>query len=212
MTVPDAGSMRVNVSPGTLAAQTEPPPIAIADGLAPGACVLEVAPGPGYLAVELARAGDLRVTGLDVSRTFVHIAAENARAAGVTIEFQLGDAAHMSFPDAAFDFVVCRAAFKNFSDPVGALREIHRVLRPGGRASVFDLRRDASRAAIDTEVARMELSRLNQWLTKWTFRNLLLKRAYGADDLARMCAASPFGSGELKDDGIGFELRLERRR
>src|SRR6185369_6635321 len=53
-----------------------------------GARVLEVAPGPGYLAVELARAG-VQVTGLDISRTFVEIATDNARNAGVRVDFQL---------------------------------------------------------------------------------------------------------------------------
>jgi len=44
--------------------------------------VLEVAPGPGYLAVEMARWGRLRVTGLDISHTMVEIATEHARKAG----------------------------------------------------------------------------------------------------------------------------------
>src|SRR5947209_17121635 len=58
----------------------------IADGLRPGDRVLEVAPGPGYLAIELARLGAYRITGLDVSRSFVRIARENAARAGVEID------------------------------------------------------------------------------------------------------------------------------
>jgi ubiquinone/menaquinone biosynthesis C-methylase UbiE len=106
---------------------------AVAGRLPGGSSVLEVAPGPGYLAIELAKLGDYRITGLDISKSFVRIARENARRAGVTIDFLRGGAAQMPFPDESFDFVVCRAAFKNFSDPVGALDEIHRVLRPGGK-------------------------------------------------------------------------------
>src|SRR4030088_3105112 len=57
----------------------------LTEGLPVGARVLEVAPGPGYLAIEMARLGRVRVTGLDISRTFVQIASENARqAAGRT--------------------------------------------------------------------------------------------------------------------------------
>src|SRR5260370_36109348 len=150
----------------------------IADRLKPGARVLEVAPGPGYLAIEIAKLGDYSVAGLDISNSFVRIAAENARKAGVSVDFGHGDAAHMPFPDESFDFVVCRAAFKNFSDPVGALNEIHRVLMPGGRASIFDLRKDASPAAIDDEVAGMHLSAWNAMLTKWPFRSCLLNNGY----------------------------------
>src|SRR3982074_2787671 len=94
---------------------------AIAERLAPDSAVLEGAPGPGYLSLELAKLGRYQITGLGISRWFVRIASENARQAGVAIDFRYGDAAHMPLPGEAFDLVVCRAAFKNFSDPVGAL-------------------------------------------------------------------------------------------
>jgi len=182
----------------------------VEERVAPGGRVLEVAPGPGYLAIELARLGRYQVAGLDISRSFVRIARENAFRAGVSIDFQHGDAAHMPFPEASFDFVISMAAFKNFSDPVGALDEVHRVLKPGGSASIFDLRRDASAGAIDGEVQRMNLSRVSSALTRWTLR-ALLKRAYSREDLARMAAQSRFGACEIGADGIGFELRLAKR-
>jgi len=172
--------------------------------------VLEVAPGPGYLAIEIAKMGDYRVTGLDISHSFVRIAAENARKAGVSVDFRHGDAAHMPFPDESFDFVVCRAAFKNFSDPVGALNEIHRVLMHGGRASIIDLRKDASLAAIDEEVAGMQMSALNAKLTRWAFRTMLLKSAYTREAIDAMVSQSRFAKGEISQDGIGFELRLAK--
>src|SRR5262245_11886964 len=62
-----------------------------------GGSVLEVAPGPGYLAIELARLGPYRVVGLDVSHTFVRLATENASRAGVAAEFRQGDVARMPF-------------------------------------------------------------------------------------------------------------------
>ena len=182
----------------------------VADRLKPGARVLEVAPGPGYLAIEIAKMGDYRVSGLDISHSFVRIAAGNARKAGVSVDFRHGDAAHMPFPDESFDFVVCRAAFKNFSDPVGALNEIHRVLVRGGQASIIDLRKDASLAAIDDEVAGMHMSALNAKLTKWTFRAMLLKSAYTREAIDAMVSQSRFAKGEISQDGIGFELRLAK--
>ncbi len=182
----------------------------VTERLKPGARVLEVAPGPGYLAIEIARMGDYRVSGLDISYSFVRIAAENARKAGVSVDFRHGDAAHMPFPDESFDFVVCRAAFKNFSDPVGALNEIHRVLVHGGQASIIDLRKDASPAAIDDEVAGMHMSALNAKLTKWTFRAMLLKSAYTREAIDAMVSQSRFAKGEISQDGIGFELRLAK--
>jgi len=182
----------------------------IADRLKPGARVLEVAPGPGYLAIEIARMGDYRISGLDISHSFIRIATENARKAGVSVEFRHGDAAHMPFPDESFDFVVSRAAFKNFSDPLGALNEIYRVLVPGGQASIIDLRKDASPAAIDDEIAGMHLSPLNAKLTRWTFHAILLKNAYTREALDAMVSQSRFAQGEIAQDGIGFELRLAK--
>jgi ubiquinone/menaquinone biosynthesis C-methylase UbiE len=108
--------------------------------------VLEVAPGPGYLAIELARLGPYQVTGLDISRSFVRMATVYAQQAGVDVEFRQGDAAALPFADDSFDFVVCRAAFKNFSNPVGALAEMYRVLRPGGEALIVDMRNDTHAA------------------------------------------------------------------
>ena len=107
----------------------------------------------------------------------VQIASENARLAGVTIDFRHGDVANMPFPADAFDFVVCVAAFKNFSEPVAALDEIHRVLRPGGHASIMDLRKEARLDEIDNDVRKMQLSPVSAMFTRWTFRLMLLRSA-----------------------------------
>jgi len=130
----------------------------LTEKLSNDAAVLEVAPGPGYLAIEMARLGRLYVAGLDISRTFVEIARENARQAGVSVDFRHGDVAKIPWETGSFDLIVCQAAFKNFSQPLIALGEIHRVLRAGGAAVIQDLSRDASRAEIGREVTRMKLS------------------------------------------------------
>lgn len=68
----------------------------MAEGLPEGARVLEVAPGPGYFAIELAKLGKHRVTGVDISKTFVELARNNAAREGVQIDFQQGNASHYS--------------------------------------------------------------------------------------------------------------------
>ncbi len=183
----------------------------IAERLSPGADVLEVAPGPGYLAIALARLADYRIVGLDISRSFVRIA-ENAAKAGVDVDFQHGDVAAMPFRSDAFDFIVCRAAFKNFSDPVGALCEMHRVLRPGGEALVIDMRRDASNEAIDGAVAEMNVGRMDAFFIRAVFKHSLRKRAYSKADFTRMAAATAFGAAEIEEAPIGYEVRLRKDR
>jgi ubiquinone/menaquinone biosynthesis C-methylase UbiE len=180
----------------------------IAAGLDRGDWVLEVAPGPGYLAIELARLG-LEVTGLDVSRTFVRIASEEAAKAGLKATFRQGDAAELPFEADSFDFVVCRAAFKNFSNPLRALQEMRRVLRPGGRALIIDMRRDATDGAIDDEVSKMRLGPIDAFVTRGVLRSLR-RRAYSHADLTRMVAQSGFGASKINAGPIGFEVRLSR--
>ncbi|GLW23996.1 methyltransferase type 11 [Microbispora amethystogenes] len=177
-------------------------------GLPAGAAVLEVAPGPGHLAVETARLG-FAVTGLDLSRTFVEIATGNARRAGVHVDVLRGDAADLPFPDGSFDLVVCQAAFKNFGRPVRALDEMHRVLRPGGRAVIQDMSREASRAAVDEEIRGMGLTPLNALMTKVPLL-ALRRRAYSRDLFARLAAESAFGTCEIRTEGISVEVRLTR--
>jgi len=173
-----------------------------------GARVLEIAPGPGYLSIELGKRADLRVSGIDISESFVRIAKENARAAGVEVDFRHGNASELPCDAESFDFVVCQAAFKNFSDPVGALDEVHRVLAPGGRASIYDLRKEASLEEIDAEIDRMKISGVTAMWVRLTFRTFLLKNAYTEDALARLVEQSRFGRGEIVRDGVAFDLRL----
>lgn len=183
---------------------------ALTDGLPDGADVLEVAPGPGYLAIEIARLGRFRVAGLDISRTFVQIASENARRAGVSVDFRHGDAANMPFDAESFDLIVCQAAFKNFTQPVTALDEMHRVLRGGGTAVIQDMSRDASGADIDQEVRGMHLGGLSAFVTRSTLR-ALRRRAHSPAQLSGLAAESAFWTCDIQTRGIGIEMRLTKQ-
>jgi ubiquinone/menaquinone biosynthesis C-methylase UbiE len=179
-----------------------------------GGSVLEIAPGPGYFCIELAKLGDYRITGLDISRSFVEIARKNAAKAGLKaselkIDFRLGNASNMPFADGTFDFTFCQAAFKNFSEPVKAIAEMYRVLHPNGVAVIVDLRRDASLEEIEGEVKGMGLGRLNEALTRWTFKQMLLKSAYSVADMQSMISRTPFGAGRIEVSGVGFQVWLE---
>jgi ubiquinone/menaquinone biosynthesis C-methylase UbiE len=181
----------------------------LAARLQDGAAVLEIAPGPGYLAIALAQLGSFRVTGLDISKTFVEIAGANAKNAGADVEFRQGDAAHLPFAADRFDCIVCRAAFKNFAEPVGALREMHRALRPGGEALIVDMRKDATDAEIAREVLGMNMGWLNALITRATLRGLR-GRAYTREAFERMIAQTPFGRGNIVANGIGFAITLSK--
>lgn len=175
-----------------------------------GSSILEIAPGPGFLSIELARAGRHRVTGIDISHTFVEIAKKNAAAEGVTVDFQYGNASALPLPDNSFDFIVCRAAFKNFSEPVRAIQEMHRVLRPGAQGVIGDLRRDASMTEITNYVDSMKTNVFNGLLVKATFQFMLLPRAYTADQFRQMMRQAPFTRTWIEKVPVGLEAWFQK--
>jgi len=128
----------------------------------------------------------------------------------VKIDFRVGNASAMPFADESFDFIYCSAAFKNFSEPVKALDEMHRVLRLGGEAVVVDLCKDASLDEIDRYVKQSGRNRIDGWMTKWTFRHVLLKRAYTKEEFIGMAEQSRFGTCQINLAPIGFEVRFTK--
>jgi ubiquinone/menaquinone biosynthesis C-methylase UbiE len=172
--------------------------------------VLEIAPGPGYFCIELAKLGNFQITGLDISKSFVEIARKNAMEAGLKVDFREGNASAMPFQDNTFDFTFCQAAFKNFSEPVKAITEMYRVLKPGGVAVILDMRSDASAEDIEREVKGMGLDRINQFFVKWTFDKMLLKSAYSVESMKSMMVQTHFKKFNVTEKGIGFQAWLEK--
>jgi SAM-dependent methyltransferase len=111
-----------------------------------GARVLEVGCGPGHLSIRLARQHGLDVTGLDLDPAMIERARANADRAGNGDErrpsFLVGDVASLPFPEGSFDLVVSTLSMHHWADPTAGLAEIGRVLRPGARALVWDVRPD----------------------------------------------------------------------
>jgi ubiquinone/menaquinone biosynthesis C-methylase UbiE len=182
----------------------------IAGELPAGSAVLEVAPGPGYFCVELARLGNFSITGLDLSRTFVKMALKNAAQAGVRADFIQGSASNMPLHASSFDFLLCRAAFKNFARPIDALREMLRVLKPGGRGLIIDLKHEASPDEIDRAVEKMNSSRFNRFMNKLIFRHFLLKTAYTRAQFEFMLAQAGCTRYEIDEQELGFEISMTK--
>jgi ubiquinone/menaquinone biosynthesis C-methylase UbiE len=175
-----------------------------------GGEILEVAPGPGYLSIALAKTGAYTVTGLDISETFVEIARGNAAEAGVRVDFQHGNASAMPFDGDSFDLVVCYAAFKNFSEPLRALQEMRRVLRPGARALIVDLRRDVSKQAVNDEVAGMGLGAVSGAFTRCVLRYGLTRRAYTKKQFEDFVCQAGFRSVDIRQTPMSLEVEMRK--
>jgi len=171
--------------------------------------ILEIASGSGYLAIELHRLGRTHLVGTDISQDQVDIAAANARAAGAPIEFSVANVLNIPFPEGRFDFVLCFAAFKNFSDPAAALKEMRRVLSPGGQVIIGDMYSDIPDQAIEEYLDGQKIRGINRIVLRSTFR-FLRKGAYSRAELDRLIAGAGFSSHEVAAEGIGFLLRLTK--
>jgi ubiquinone/menaquinone biosynthesis C-methylase UbiE len=109
-----------------------------------GARVLEVGCGPGHLSIRLARGHGVDVTGLDLDPAMIERARAKADRPGDGDErrpsFVVGDVASLAFPDESFDLVISTLSMHHWADAGAGLAEIGRVLRPDGRALVWDFR------------------------------------------------------------------------
>jgi len=116
---------------------------------APDSHLLEVACGPGFLALAFA-ARCREVVGLDLTDAPLVIAERNRRERGLAnVRFQRGDADRLPFADGEFDVVACRFAFHHFEDPGPVLGEMARVCRPQGKVVVEDMVSSEHRARGD---------------------------------------------------------------
>jgi SAM-dependent methyltransferase len=103
----------------------------LAEPVSPGERVLDVACGTGIVARRAAARG-ADATGVDLNAQMLEV----ARAAEPAIEWIEADAADLPLPDNTFDRVFCHQGLQFFADPSAAIREMRRVLAPGGRLAV----------------------------------------------------------------------------
>lgn len=103
--------------------------------------VLDVGCGDGTLAAVIARAGAVRVSGCDIDQRMVARAWARGISDGIHIDLAVARSQALPFPDDTFDVVTCITVLAFVPDTDNALREMARVLRPGGRLVIGDLGR-----------------------------------------------------------------------
>ena len=111
---------------------------ALESSLVEGARVLDVACGTGDLSLVLAEAGAVRVVGLDFCRPMLEIARRKADEGPRPIPFVEGDALRLPFADETFDATTIAFGLRNLAGVGEGLRELRRILKPGGRLAVLE--------------------------------------------------------------------------
>lgn len=150
----------------------------VAEAAPEGARILEVGCGPGHLSIQLARRHALDMTGIDLDPAMI----EQARANAIRVDdfdeqrpsFQVDDVGDLSFPDETFDLVVSTLSMHHWADPTAGLSEIGRVLKPGGRALIWDLRpgiwplhRRIPDPVEHAQDSRLRVVEATPWLLPW---------------------------------------------
>jgi ubiquinone/menaquinone biosynthesis C-methylase UbiE len=167
--------------------------------------VLEIGPGPGYIAIFIAQLSrDIEIIGLDASRTMVEIAGKNAEICGLSerVKFTEGNAEQIPYEDSHFDMIVSSGSLHHWRNPRRVFREIHRVLKPGGRAFIRDLRRDTSREEVD-KIAR----EIKSWVMRWGFRRSV-REAYTKEEVPGLLKDLNFSSVNVEVEGPNMEIFL----
>ncbi|MGZ4320341.1 MAG: class I SAM-dependent methyltransferase [Gaiellaceae bacterium] len=162
-----------------------------------GDAVLDAACGTGDLALADAKAGG-RVTGLDFSERML----ERARRKGPGLEWVQGDALALPFEDASFDAATVGFGVRNLDDLEAGLRELRRVLRPGGRLGVLEITRPrgALRVFYSLWFDRIVplLGKVLPGGAAYTYLPASVRRFPGPDDLAALLARTGFADVEYR--------------
>ena len=175
--------------------------------------ILDLGTGPGYLPIEIVRrAPDINIIGVDLSRKLIQMAQANAAKAGLShqLSFEVGNSAGLHFDNASFDMVISTGMLHSLKNPVAVLKEIHRVLKKGGNAWIYDPANIAD--FIDTRKWKASLNfRERSFL--WFFKLLGLHKpiaAYTREQVIPMIEATEFKSFEI--DERKNEIRIKLRK
>jgi SAM-dependent methyltransferase len=154
--------------------------------------LLDAGCGSGQWAIAFAERG-ARVTGIDLSPEMIRLARDDASARGLDIEWRTGDVTRLADPLAVFDAIHARVLFQFLPNVPAALRELRRVLRPGGRllASVPGALSPMYRASWMRHLPGGDPG--NNYLLPWELENLLREHGWRIID----------GWGEWGDDLTG---------
>ena len=161
-----------------------------------GLDVLDVGCGLGNDTSRFAKGG-ARVTGIDIAPRAIELTKTNFQQRGLTGRFLVMDGEAMGFPDASFDLVYCHTVLHFTADPARMIAEIHRVLKPGGRAILMAVNQHSWMRFMH-RVAKVEIDHLSAPVFHWL----------SAQELERM--AAPFAELRLVHERFPVATKVHK--
>jgi ubiquinone/menaquinone biosynthesis C-methylase UbiE len=170
--------------------------------------ILDVGTGPGWLLVKLHQESPrLRMVGMDASPAMVDRARKNMVVAGLSdvVEVKEGEASHMDFSDNSFDTVVSTGSVHHWKEPTACLNDIHRVLRQGGYALLYDLVSDTP-----TSIIKEKAREFGRFKILFLWLHTFEEPFYTRKDFEWLARSSLFKEGRTQFVGLFYCLILKK--
>jgi ubiquinone/menaquinone biosynthesis C-methylase UbiE len=175
--------------------------------------ILDLGTGPGYLPIEIVRrAPGVKIVGVDLSRNLIQMARANAVKAGFVrqLSFEVGNSAGLHFAEASFDMVISTGMLHSLKNPVAVLKEIHRVLKNGGEAWIYD----PANVTDHIDMAKWKGSlNLRERAFLWLFKLLGLHKpiaAYTRKQVVPMIEIAGFASYDIEEQDNEIRIKLKK--
>jgi ubiquinone/menaquinone biosynthesis C-methylase UbiE len=176
--------------------------------LARGATVVDVAGGPAFLLLELAPLlAEPRLVVTDGSAEMIELGHERAKARGFELEGHVCPAEQLTLADGSADLVVCKHFLRLASDLDASLREMARILRPGGRAYFVDF--NAERPWLGSKLLQLWILFTAPSFIRWSFGKTMALGLPASSLPARLRAAG-FASAEVLRSSVSYLVRATR--